>query len=170
MTNIEAINLGLGVLGSTLGIVGTIISVVAITDQKRVRIKVVPKIAIEVAPGSYITTALSDSHTAAARTAGVRPRWCIQVVNLSAFAITVNEVGFGDPRRGFRGVIVTPELAAGMTWPARLEPRQSVVAYAGTGDSLPANIASCPYAYAETDCGKVKFGTSDILKEIANQK
>ena len=97
---------------------------------------------------------------------------CIVVSNLSAFPITITEVGFGVPKgqEGERQYWHKPRLSHGEAIPIRLESRESVVAYFKKGElALPAG----PRAYAVSDGGTVALGSSPIIQALwrtANRK
>jgi hypothetical protein len=94
---------------------------------------------------------------------GVPRRWCVEVVNLSTFAVTVSEVGFGRSR-GLRELIVPADVPGGTSLPIRLEPREAATVYAGVGVDPDPQIVRRPSAYAETDCGVLRFGTTPLYK------
>jgi hypothetical protein len=132
------------VVGAVLGVINTWNGI----SQRKVRLRVVPKIAFPV------------SHSGRLDEMG-----CIEVLNLSTFPLTVTEVGFtidGDPRKKTRAAIVQPLIHDGKPWPRRLEARESVTAYF--------NFANLSHkirkAYVKTDCGEVAYGKSPALQTI----
>ena len=90
----------------------------------------------------------------------------IEVVNLSAFAVTISDVGFGRVDAPHAAVVI-PEMADGKIWPVRLESRRAVTTFC----ELPKTSAEASsftgpahrVAYAQTDCGAVRYGTSEIF-------
>jgi hypothetical protein len=106
-------------------------------NQRRVKLKVVPKTAYPVGHGGECAPEMG----------------CIEVTNLSAFPVNVREAGFtdGDPRMKTRAVILQPFVGDGGSLPRRLESRASVSLYFHW-EGLKRNIKT---AYVLTDCGNV---------------
>ena len=144
MTLVEAITLAIAVLGAVLGVVSTWRAI----DASRVKLKVVPGHAIPVGGADPSI----DFYTA--------------VTNLSTFPVTVNEVGILYQGTEERGVFIKPVLSDGGSWPRRLEPRSSISAYGARPEPLSGHRVKC--AYADTDCGIRKRGTSPALKQMAS--
>jgi hypothetical protein len=144
ITIIQGITLSIAVLGAVLGIINTWQAL----DRSRVKLKVLPAHAIPVG--------------------GVDPRltFCIEVTNLSAFAVTVHDVGVFYCGTDRRGSFVHPVLMDGGAWPRRLEPRSSVTVYGQRPESFPNQRIRC--AYARTECGVTKTGSSPALEQIAS--
>lgn len=133
------------VIGAVLGVLNTWNSL----NQRRVRLRVVPKTAFPVSARGELGTEMG----------------CIEVTNLSSFAVTVSDVGFtieGDPRKKRRAAIIQPIIQDGGSWPRRLDPRASVTAYFPL-ERLARDIKK---AYAKTDCGEVAYGNSPALEGI----
>ena len=144
ITIIQGVTLSIAVLGAVLGIINTWHAL----DRSRVKMKVRPAHAIPVGG--------ADS----------RLTFCIEVTNLSTFAVTVSDVGVFYHGTNRRGSFVHPVLIDGGSWPRRLEPRSSVTVYGQRPESTPALRIKC--AYAKTDCGVTKTGSSPALKQIAH--
>ena|SRR5665213_2429941 len=122
MTLISAVTLAVAIVGAVLGILNTWKAY----DRDRPKLRVIPKHAIPVGA------------------ADPRLTFRIEVVNLSAFALTVNEVGVFYSGTGRRGAILQPVLHDDGSWPRRLEPRSSVTAYARADAlSLPGHLIRC---------------------------
>jgi hypothetical protein len=143
MSIIEAITLAIAVLGAVLGLINTWQAL----DKDRIKLLVRPKHAIPVG--------------------GVDPRltFCIEITNRSSFAVTVAEAGvlyFGTESRG---ALIRPILADGGSWPRRLEPRSAVTVYAQNPADGSQHRIRC--AYAKTECGVMKRGSSPALRQIA---
>lgn len=143
------VTLAIALLGAVLGIMNTWNSI----SQRRLRLKVRPAHAIGFGAGR-------DA-----------PPFSIEVLNLSAFAVTITEVGiiFGQGRgkSPARGVVI-PYLIDGGTWPRRLEPRESVSAYFYPA-SLPRNGKRLGPAYAKTACDEIVRGDSPALQQLRNE-
>lgn len=146
MTVVEAITLAIAVLGAVLGLMNTWRAL----DESRVKLKVLPGHAIPV--GS----------------ADPRLNFYIGVTNLSAFPVTISEVGVFYSGTTQRGVFIDPVLADHGPWPRRLEPRSSISVYGQAPESLPGARIKC--VYARTDCGVTKRGNSPALRQIAAGK
>jgi hypothetical protein len=145
ITIVQAVTLSIAVLGAVLGIINTWHGL----DKSRVKLKVRPAHAISADP---------------------RLTFCIEVTNLSAFAVTICDVGVFYKRTSLRGSFVPPVLIDGGSWPRRLEPRSSVTIYARRPVSSPERQISerqIRIAYAKTECGYTKRGSSPALKQIA---
>ena len=93
----------------------------------------------------------------------------VEVVNLSLFAVTIEEVGFTLGRRsakhGSRLAVLAPLLPDNGPWPRRLEPRLSVTVYFD-----PKNIERSPSsigrAYARTACNEFAYGSTPALHNL----
>ncbi|MEG3220689.1 hypothetical protein PD716_08605 [Vibrio gigantis] len=97
-----------------------------------------------------------------------RNLFVIEVINLSHFDITVDEVGFLYSRRTDRAVITCPTLFDNKPFPRKLEPRESVSVYFQISDLMQgSDVHLYKYAYAETACGEVRKGTSEALKGLS---
>lgn len=140
MTWPAAITLAIAVLGAVLGILNTWNGI----NDRRVRIRVVPKWSI--APGF----------------SGM----AIEVVNLSAFAITISEIGFTVRRsRGSlprRAPIPAHMFVDGTDLPIKLDRHASFSGTFHTGGLDELDIGK---AYALTTSGAISYGKSPALKQ-----
>jgi hypothetical protein len=143
MTMVQGITLAIASVGAVLGVINTWSAL----DKSRVKLRVLPKHAIPV--GS----------------ADPRLTFCIEVTNLSDFAVTVEDVGVFYRGTNRRGSIILPMFFDAGGWPRRLEPRSSVTLYSETPTASAGHPIKC--AYATTQCGHTKTGTSPALKELA---
>jgi hypothetical protein len=93
----------------------------------------------------------------------------IEVINLSAFPVTVFEVGFTIGRKGVdsgpRLAVPRPLIVDGQPWPRRLESRDSVSVYFDHKEVLGGG-APIGKAYARTSCGEACYGTGPALKDL----
>jgi hypothetical protein len=163
---VENLTLITAIIGAVSGSIGSVLGVINICHSlstNRVRLKVIPKIAFMIDRTNVITAQNMTDKTSELLRKGVPYRLCVEVTNLSIFPLTVSDVGFGNVKKQ-RAIIVAPELSPGKTWPVRLEPRESVTIYARVGEILDPDVLGKSLAYAQTDCGKVKYGTSPIFK------
>jgi hypothetical protein len=91
----------------------------------------------------------------------------IEVINLSKFPVTVDEVGLRPRWSKRRFVLVNPVLPDEKPWPRKLEPRESVTV---PFDFM--QLVACPqlpsatHAYATTICGTTCYGGSGALREF----
>jgi hypothetical protein len=142
ITLFQGITLAVAVLGAVLGLINTWHNL----DKSRVKLIVRPKHAIPVGA------------------ADPNIRFCIEVTNLSAFPVTVYDVGVFYRGSDNRGSLANPILIDGGGWPRRLEPRTAVSVYCRSLQQ-PGHIIRC--AYARTECGHTETGTSGALEQIA---
>lgn len=140
---VQGITLSIAVVGAVLGLINTWHGL----DMSRVKLKVRPAHAIPVAAADPALT------------------FCIEITNLSAFPVTVDDVGVFYHGTDRRGSIVLPVLIDGGRWPRRLEPRTSVTVYGHRPTSTPQQRIKC--AYAKTECGVTETGSSPALRQIA---
>lgn len=145
ITLVQWITLAVALVGAVLGIVNTLQSV----SKSRVRLRVLPKRAIPVG------------------VADPRLTFCIEITNLSDFAVTIEEAGVFHEGTDLRSAIVQPVFAdGGSSWPRRLESRSSLTVYSQMPTSTPGHPIKS--AYARTQDGHTKTGTSPALKQIAS--
>jgi len=145
MSTSQIVTLCIAVLGAALGVVNTW----QVLDKSRVKLRVRPAQAIPVGPVSGAV------------------RFCIEVTNVSNFAVTIREVGYLYRGSDERAAYMPPILIDGGDWPRRLEPRSTVTAFGQTPDSrLREHRLKC--AYARTACGVTRTGVSPALRSIAH--
>lgn len=146
ITMFQAITLAIAATGAVLGTINTWQSL----DKSRVRLLVRPKHAIPIG--------------------GMNPSltFCIEVINLSSFAVTINDVGILYKGSNQRGSIAKPILMDDGEWPRRLEPRSSVTVYSQNPTALAGTTIKC--AYASTQCGYRETGSTPALKQIAERR
>lgn len=144
ITVFQAVTLAIAAVGAVLGIINTWRAV----DQNRVKLKVVP------------------AHAIPYGDAPQNIRFCVQVTNLSQFAVTLDDAGVFFRGTNKRGSIVNPVFIDNGTWPRRLEPRSSVSIYSKIPTSNTGHKIKC--AFARTQCGRTETGVSPALREMAN--
>jgi hypothetical protein len=147
ITIFGAITLAIALLGAILGIINTFLSV----DRTRVKIRVTPKMSIPVGPADN------------------RKRLAIEILNLSAFPVTISQVGILFRGTKDRGDIVEPIISDGGSFPRRLDSRASFTARTNPEVILENNFADVYCVYAETDCGVLKKGKSPALKQLVSE-
>ena len=140
----DIITLSLAAVGAVLGVINTWHSL----DQRRVRLRVVPKIA-------QMITANNASGAMG----------CIEIVNLSAFPVSISEIGFtidGDPRKHRRLAILEPLTSDRQPLARTLESRHGITGYFDLNHLTP----DIQKAYVRTECGEVAYGSSPAMKQI----
>lgn len=161
MTIMDYVTLGTAITGAILGIINTYNRY----SDKRLRLRVVPMIGIMRGSRAILTTDRDVSRVQQLFRESIPHRLCIRVTNLSIFPVTIAEVGIGrleEARSSFYDPEITPP---GRKMPARLEPRESITAYAAIGDTPCGESMRPPVAYARTDCGHVRYGKSPVLTQ-----
>jgi hypothetical protein len=141
---VQGITFAIAILGAVLGVLNTWFAL----DRSRLKLRVTPKHAI---PFGNVPPNL---------------KFCVEVQNLSDFAVTIEEVGVfysGTKKRG----AIFPFLIDDKQWPRRLEARSSVTVYSERPSALLGGRIRC--AYAKTACGRTKTGMSGALSEIARE-
>jgi hypothetical protein len=145
ITPFQAVTLAIAAIGAVLGVINTLRAI----DQGRVKLKVVP------------------GHAVPYGGAPQNIRFCVQVTNLSQFAVTIYDAGVFFHGTKSRGSIVNPVFTDNGPWPRRLEPRTSLSIYSEIPHQK--NGRKIKTAYVRTQCGRTKTGTSPALREIASQ-
>src|SRR5258708_6298205 len=135
------------------GLALSVFNSVQATVRNRVRLKILSQSAGHVA-ANVLRRSLNRYPPGA--------KFCIEVVNLSAFPVTIDEIGF--TRRGTkeRSACPYPVLPDNSGWPRRLEAHESVSAYIDISN-IKADIEK---AYAVTQSGITRYGKSDALKQL----
>ena len=143
----DVLTFSFAAVGAVLGVMNTL----HLLDQRRVRLRVVPKMAYPITMSGEMMQGFG----------------CIEVTNLSAFAVTVGDVGFtgGSPKTSPRAAIVRPIIHDGKPWPRRLESRESVSVYFQAMTLRP----EMTKAYALTDCGEVAYGHGPAISALHNK-
>lgn len=158
MTAMDGINL-------VIALTGVVLATVALWHQfhqTRVRLRVIPRFTAILPNGAFYSSPKSDLERIAAKSREVG--WTIEVVNLSAFPVTIAEIGFGKVGHLRRSVIIKPIVISGKEFPTRLESREAVRFFLWA-DSTPGRATvGFPYAFATTDCDVTTYGTSPALR------
>jgi hypothetical protein len=138
----DFLTIGTAVLGAVLGVMNTWHAM----NQKRVNLRVKPSYALD--------------------PSGQPIGFSIEVTNLSAFPVTIAEVGLTLPKKQ-RFVIKQPEFIDHGSWPRKLDTRESVSAYF-TFDNLVGFGGKLQKAYVRTACGEFRYGTSPALRQLTD--
>ena len=140
----DIVTFSFAAVGAVLGVMNTVQAL----NQQRVKLRVIPKWALFV------------SGTGFSQEMG-----CIEVINLSAFPVTVSEIGFtlsGTVRKGQRAAITAPFTSDNQPFARRLESRKAISGYFEL-KTLPMGIRK---AYVVTDCGEIAYGVSGAMKNL----
>lgn len=124
MTIFNVITFAIAVLGAILGVINTWHAI----DKSRVKLRVIPKHAIPVGGMDNRLT------------------FCIEVINLSSFAVTIDEAGVFLQGSQNRLAYTNPITNDNGSWPRRLEPRSAVTVYGERPKSDGAYRLKCAYA------------------------
>jgi hypothetical protein len=138
----QLVTFGIAVLGAVLGVINT----ARAWRRDRVRIRVVPVVA-------HPSTGTGDTRT----------RLAIEVVNIGAVPVTVDQVGYVVRGQKGRRILSLPQTGDGGAWPRRLEPHSSVTAYAAPGQDVEW-LKGVKRAFAKTSSGLEFSGTSPMLR------
>ncbi len=173
MSTLETVTLTIAIVGVACGVLGAVLGIINTHHQlstTRVKLRVAPKVANPFSGDTMVTIDRPSSQFAGFMADPAKCRLCIEISNLSAFPVTIAEVGFGDPKDRARSILHKPTLSNHKAIPIRLESRESVTAYGQAGNLT---LKSGPQAYAVTDCGTVVLGSTPISEAIwrdANRK
>jgi hypothetical protein len=144
LTLFSSITFAIAVLGAILGLINTWHAI----DRTRVKLRVLPKHAIPVG-------GMNENLT-----------FCIEVINLSPFAVTIVDVGCFLKGTNERLSYTNPLTFDGGSWPRRLESRSSFTVYG----QRPESTYRLRCAYARTSCGITTTGKSAAFNQIAAGK
>ena len=148
MTSYEAVALAIASAGAILGIMNTWHRM----SRDEVRLKITPAHALPVGPSAQYQWTFS-----------------IEFVNLSAFPVTVTEVGLRLRGTKVRLALPQPITADGGLWRRRLESRDAVTVPFDPRMRRDPQLAEVRSAYAKTRCGTVRYGTSGALKQLVKE-
>ena len=90
----------------------------------------------------------------------------IEIVNLSNFTVTIDEVGLSSRWSKSRLSLSMPILRDGGSWPRILSPREAVTAGFHPRFSEANDVSKATVAYASTACGTTRFGKSRALSQF----
>ena len=164
----DAITLILATIGTVLGIINYWRS---IRDEK-VRLRVVPVLAWNFGEG--IMSIRSSRKIGELIDRYGIPRMGVEVINLSKFPITLDEVGLceGNIEKRERAPFFQASTHQNETCPIKLAPRESVILYSQDNHCLDYTFTIQSMAYATTSCDTTQNGRSHALvtwQEIQKQ-
>ena len=147
MSWVQGITLAVALVGAVLGIINTWHQL----SKDAVRLKIVPAHALPVGHGGAGEWTLS-----------------IEVINLSAFAVTVDEVGLELVTK--ERLINTPTTTTNHgPLPVRLEPREALTVLCFPELKTDPRLGEVCVAYARCQCGTVRYGNSPALKQVVRE-
>ena len=166
-TNLELTEIVIAIaafIGAVLGIYNLFRSHL----NERVRLRVIPKASSfmgtdELGKDFYFS---SENHY---KLNGPNPAdtLALEIINLSRFAVTVDDVGLVCRWGHRRMALASPILPDGGDWPRKLDARDSVIVHFDSSRLLGLeDIWAVRRAYASTRCGTTRYGTSGALKDF----
>jgi hypothetical protein len=157
----DNITLALAIIGSGLGIANLIIDL----WRNRVRLRVVPKLYVRSAQGSYTYDRPMDDFLKQ-HNFDDDPKLCVEVQNISNKPVTISLIGFARWRADKR-VVLNPIFTDNRNLPRRLEPHSLFVAYSlYTPEQMWKEYGRFDFAFAETESDQFCRGSSKILKHV----
>ena len=158
MTLIQAITLTIAVLGAVLGVINTFVAL----DRNRVKLRVIP-MAATFNKSLLVSTIIKNG--------ACKTHILIEVQNLSAFAVTIREVGLLYHKNKKRGKWVRSTVCTGGDLPHRLDPQSSFSVFNCVADMVKSgvHVDDVKCAYAMTDCDVVRRGNSPALKTLVRE-
>jgi len=136
------ITFAIAILGAVLGIINTWRNI----NKDRVKLKVTPK---------YVF--FND---------GRDNQLSIEIINFSAFSLTITEVGVYYHGSTERAAVIEPHIYDGGSFPRKLEQRNSFSVYLPIGILKAKNNHKVKCVYVTTACGESVRGTSPALKDM----
>jgi hypothetical protein len=147
--NLTTMNAIIGAVTGSVSLVLGVYNLVQNLSQRRVRLKVVPKLTA-IRGAGFLSNSVDLVPDGFA---------CIEVTNLSAFPLTIAEVGFSLDGEVGRAV-VRPDPTTLL--PKRLEPRESIDVRATRSAGFPKKAKR---GYATTQCDHTCYGDSLVLSK-----
>lgn len=152
----DGVTLAIAAVGAVLGIINTWHNL----DQKRVKLRVTPMLSREHISGKMVSAPTKEGYGGF-----VFSQASIEVVNLSVFPVTIEQVGFTIKGTTRKQTILSPNTHDSKPFPRRLEQHEAATVYFDLKD-----IRETPYkAYATTTSGVTAYGTSPVMKEIISR-
>jgi hypothetical protein len=147
MSWVQGITLAVALVGAVLGVINTWHHL----SKDAVRLKILPAHALPVGHGGAGEWTLS-----------------IGVINLSAFSVTVDEVGLELVTK--ERLINTPTTTTNHgPLPVRLEPREALTVLCFPALKIDPRLAAVRAAYARCQCGTVCYGNSPALRQLVQR-
>jgi len=167
LTGIEIATLITAIVGAGTGIGALVLSLINTyvqVNNNRVKLKIVPQISYEEREGIWACSAIPFPNMMNA-IKEKRHRLCIEVTNLSSFAVTINQVGFGKFKLHENGISIPfPKVMKRENcWPLKLDSRESDLLSMSSGIDIPIELLDKNCAFAVTQCGHIAYGNSDMF-------
>lgn len=154
MTTLQLVTLTTAIIGAACGTLGAVLGIINMWHQlskDAVRLKILPAHALPVGHGGAGEWTVS-----------------IEVINLSAFPVTVAEVGLELVTK--EHLINTPTTTTNHgALPVRLEPREALTVLCYPDLKANPRLAEVHAAYARCQCGTVRYGNSPALKQLVRE-
>lgn len=138
---IDPVSVGLGAIATLVGV----LTLGNTLNRQKVKLKVTP------APGWTVPDR--------------QPCVTVEVVNLSSFPVTIDEIGIYRTD-GKRYSSLDRPMTNGKPLPQRLESRQSLSVYFSAAE---VDINMVAHAFARTSCGTVQEGDSPAWKQLRDK-
>ena len=155
MTTLQLVTLTTAIIGAACGVLGAALGIINMwhrLSKDAVRLKVLPAHALPVGHGGAGEWTLS-----------------IEVINLSAFPVTIGEVGLRLWGTKDRLTALRPIVSDGGPWPRRLESREAVTLIYDSEIRVHERLHEVRSAYAKTQCGTTRYGHSGALKQLVRE-
>lgn len=155
----EWVTFGIAMLGATLGVLNAWWAF----SRQRVRLKVEPSVCYDFGSG-IVSVSTAVKLKAPERPFAIR----IDVINLSEFEISLDEVGLALPNRDrFYTPFIDLYGRGAAKLPVRIKPREKA-SFAIAIDSIPQRSKKVKLAvpYALTECGHRKTGMSQSYRQL----
>ena len=134
--------------------------------KEKVRLQVIPKAVVQRSTNSLGQMGLMTSSNEF-NPEYIDNHFAVEVVNMSAFPVIVDNVGFVVKGEKNRMVLVQPLVTDNKPWPRRLESRESVTVYGLLGELLRSpSFQRVTSAFVETSCGTLCQGSSRALTDL----
>ncbi|HIJ70912.1 MAG TPA: hypothetical protein HPP87_06065 [Planctomycetes bacterium] len=134
-------------------------------SNSRVKLKVIPEIGYkDEEKDSWAVSAIPFPKTMNA-VKEKQHRLCVRVINLSNFAVTIQQVGFGKYKLLKDGTVIPfpGVMKKKDCWPLKLESRESDLLMSSTGKDLVIDLLDKNCAYVITECGHIAYGDSHVF-------
>lgn len=154
-------------LAAFIGMILGVMNFLRSLHKDKVRLKVIPKAVLEATYDEGMNT--NGYILSAEDFQKFRDLFAFEIVNLSSFPVTVDEVGLKSRWRKSKLALLTPIAADNGVWPRELQPRKSVLVYAKLSSILDAAMkGDIGTAYVKTVCNHIFYGNSKALKLLIN--
>jgi len=148
-----------GLIFGAIGLGLSIFNTIKAHQKDTVNLKVIPKLYSDHTTARLSTTRIPT---------GTNEQWegfCIEVINLGFFPVTIEEIGLTRTDIKNRIIFPQPEMSGGEKLPKRLESRTSISFYIPSEKNiLQDGLPYVKHFYATTACGVTVRGNSEVTK------